>query len=117
MPVPPVGEGDQKPGVGYCLHFLEKPLREERLEAPVAEPARRRKACLSCARLFSICSRTICPCGRPVRREDSSSHSASSLGRRTVIVLLIIHHRNTQSHNALWAGALPCRRASARRFK
>lgn len=58
-------------------------------------PARRRNGRFSALLALSNCSRTIRPFGRPVLRDVSLSHSATSSGSRTVIVLPIRQHCNT----------------------
>jgi hypothetical protein len=44
MPIVPVGERDQEPGVGDAFHEREKPFREERSFEPRTEPASRMNA-------------------------------------------------------------------------
>jgi hypothetical protein len=91
MFVATIGKCDEKAGVGNSSHKRANPFRCDRSGGPSTEPARRMNlfVCASARRSCSSCSRMICPCGMPVRRDFSSSQAATDFGSRTVIVLLM----------------------------
>ena len=53
MMVVSVSECNQKAGVGYTVHFLEKPFRAERSGGPEILPAKRRNGGCWVVRAFS----------------------------------------------------------------
>jgi hypothetical protein len=66
MGVSPVRERNQETGIGYSLHFREKPLRAERSAGPSNAPARRKNGFLGDLRALSSSIRMMAPRDIPV---------------------------------------------------
>jgi hypothetical protein len=74
MIVVTIGERDKKAGVCDAVHERENPFRDERLRAPLTDPARRiNRRSVPPAFASSSCSRTIRPWDTPVLAAVSSS--------------------------------------------
>ena len=87
MIVVAIGKRDKKAGIGDAFHSRENPFRDDRLRAPLTDPASRmNRRSVPPALARSSCSRTMRPCDTPLLAAVASSQSASSFVSRIVIV-------------------------------